>query len=718
MKGTLRARMRLLILTILIAVGGSSILAFQMLSKNEAERRVRANAAETSFALSRYFSENQEFLKGQVELVASLPTVRNTAAASIWPSGKKPKLDESSSERLDHYSEKIKSDGMAFMDLDGNYIGQSTRWPRFINLTADHPAILEVSEGRNWSGVLTDGGQLNMLVATPISVGGRFATGVVLGIKQISNNVAKTLRFSDGSEVAFLKGESILASSVPLKGSFQQSKGIVQSIDSGGHHYLGVYDVLPGTHPSQQIGYFAMRDYDSMIGPYRDMFVLFLAILVGAMFVGLLIGDRFAKGLVNPLDQVVKAAIAMRKGDTPIPFEIGKRRDEVAVLQMVFNDMVTAVEENHKLLIGMIDTDPLTGLLNHRSFQQRMRSEVATAKEAGLPLALILVDLDNFHDFNVAHGHAEGDEQLRGYASLIRAAAPGVSILARYSGDQFAVLLPRYTVADAEEVAKTIKKASSVSKELITTSIGVSELDPKVPNDEALILSTEIGLSRAKQLGRNRISRFESDLSAETPGNSQLLQQYLADGSLATVQALAAAVDAKDQYTKGHSERVADFARDLAEFTNCSPGFVELVYRAGTLHDVGKIGVPDAILSKPDALTEEERNVMETHPVLGELIVGKVPPLAVLLPGVRSHHERWDGKGYPDGLQGEQIPMMARYLAVADTFDAMTSNRPYRRALPIEIALAEIEKNAGKQFQPDIARAFVQMIRETAAQPA
>jgi diguanylate cyclase (GGDEF)-like protein len=704
--------MRLLILAILIAVGGSSILAFQMLSKQEADRRVRENAIETTAIISRYFAESLTFLGGQVRLVASLPTIKNSLYAAMEASDSKTMED-----RLVFYTDESRVEAMAMLDVTGKYFGSSAKWPKDFGSLEGHPLVESGVNGDDWSGVVSRGGKLVMLTATPVSApgGDDVILGVLVGARTVSNSIAKTLRFADDSEVAFLLGEATLASSRDFEGEFHTTAA-PQRVQSENKEFLGLYERLPGTQPEQKLGFVAMRDYDSLVGPYRDMFTLFFMILMAAMVVGLLIGDRFAKGLVKPLDDVVKAAIAMRKGQTPIPFEIGKRRDEVAVLQMVFNDMVTAVEENHKLLVGMIDTDPLTGLLNHRSFQQRMRTEVATARETGLNLALILVDLDGFHDYNVTNDHAAGDQQLKGYASLIRAASPGSAILARYSGDQFAVLLPRYDVTEAAEVAKTIKKAASVSKELITTSIGVADLDPKVPNDEALILAAELGLSRAKQLGRNRISRFESDLSAETPGNSQLLQQYLADGSLSTVQALAAAVDAKDQYTKGHSERVADFVRDLAEYMNCSPGFVELVYRAGTLHDVGKIGVPDAILSKVDQLSEEERHVMETHPVLGELIVGKVPQLAVLLPGVRSHHERWDGSGYPDGLKGEQIPMMARYLSVADTFDAMTSNRPYRKALPIDVALAEIERNAGTQFQPDLAKAFVKMVRETMPQ--
>jgi HD-GYP domain-containing protein (c-di-GMP phosphodiesterase class II) len=140
---------------------------------------------------------------------------------------------------------------------------------------------------------------------------------------------------------------------------------------------------------------------------------------------------------------------------------------------------------------------------------------------------------------------------------------------------------------------------------------------------------------------------------------------------------------------------------------------VDQVHRCGTLHDVGKIGVPDAVLQKPGRLEPEEFRLMQTHSVLGEQIVSRVPQLAELLSGVRHHHERYDGRGYPDGLAGEAIPKIARYLAVADTFDAMTSDRPYRKGLPVETALAEIEANAGTQFDPMLARAFARMMRRS-----
>lgn len=230
---------------------------------------------------------------------------------------------------------------------------------------------------------------------------------------------------------------------------------------------------------------------------------------------------------------------------------------------------------------------------------------------------------------------------------------------------------------------------------------------------EGLVMAAELAVSRAKQLGRNRVCRFDAVPGADEATDPYQLHRFLRDGSLATIQALAAAVDAKDPYTQGHSTRVAEYAARLASWTGASQSDIDLVHTTGTLHDVGKIGVPDSILQKPGRLDDEERRVMETHPVLGEVIVKKAPQLALSLPGVRHHHERWDGGGYPDGLAGEAIPYVARILAVADTYDAMTSDRPYRKGMAPETALAEIERGAGTQFDPELARAFADLMRAT-----
>ncbi len=176
-----------------------------------------------------------------------------------------------------------------------------------------------------------------------------------------------------------------------------------------------------------------------------------------------------------------------------------------------------------------------------------------------------------------------------------------------------------------------------------------------------------------------------------------------------SLRALVKALEAKDPYTKEHSERVTSLALDLAQLMGLSESDIESLRFAGHLHDIGKVGIQDHILLKPGKLTREEYEVIKKHPLIGAEIVGHISLLKEEVLIIKHHHERWDGKGYPDGLAGEDIPLLARILAVADTYDAMTSNRPYRPPLPHEVALEEIRKNAGTQFDPHIAEAFLEL---------
>jgi HD-GYP domain-containing protein (c-di-GMP phosphodiesterase class II) len=183
-----------------------------------------------------------------------------------------------------------------------------------------------------------------------------------------------------------------------------------------------------------------------------------------------------------------------------------------------------------------------------------------------------------------------------------------------------------------------------------------------------------------------------------------------------SVRMLTAAIDAKDPYTRGHSERVSRYARAIARFMDLSEEEIERVYLAGLLHDVGKIGIQDRILQKPAALTDEEYEIMKTHPERGYKIMKEIQQLADVVPGMRYHHENWDGTGYPFGLKGEQIPLIARIVAVADTFDAMTTDRPYQRRMPTEKAVERIVMLSGRRFDPRVVQAFVQAYEQGALQ--
>jgi HD-GYP domain-containing protein (c-di-GMP phosphodiesterase class II) len=176
---------------------------------------------------------------------------------------------------------------------------------------------------------------------------------------------------------------------------------------------------------------------------------------------------------------------------------------------------------------------------------------------------------------------------------------------------------------------------------------------------------------------------------------------------LDTITMLADVVEMRDAYTGGHTQRVSNYSLLLVERLDLPVGDVDLIRTGTPLHDIGKVGIPDAILQKPDKLTPEEFETMKTHTVIGAEFISKVPDLRPVLPIVRSHHERWDGRGYPDALAGDNIPHLARVVALADAFDAMTSDRPYRKGMPVEVAFAEIEKGKGLQFDPNFAAAFL-----------
>ncbi|NCB40197.1 MAG: HD domain-containing protein [Erysipelotrichia bacterium] len=178
-----------------------------------------------------------------------------------------------------------------------------------------------------------------------------------------------------------------------------------------------------------------------------------------------------------------------------------------------------------------------------------------------------------------------------------------------------------------------------------------------------------------------------------------------------TLSALTSAIDAKDSYTRGHSERVTELSMKLAVEMGVDPAEVEKIKLGGILHDIGKIGIPEAVLNKPGRLNDEEFEIIKSHPDLGLHIMGKVEFLEAIVPIIRHHHERYDGKGYPGALAGVNIPMLARIVSVADTYDAMTTDRPYRKALTNEEALKEIERCSGSQFDPDAAASFVNMMR-------
>ncbi|MDI6816136.1 MAG: diguanylate cyclase [Actinomycetota bacterium] len=384
--------------------------------------------------------------------------------------------------------------------------------------------------------------------------------------------------------------------------------------------------------------------------------------------------------------------------------------------------LVIAIQRNHRLAIDNAKLfatsmrDRLTGLSNHRYYQESLCRLIAKAKRTKKPLSLLLIDVDDFSKVNNKYGHAYGDAVLMLIGKTILANASEENETCRLSGDEFAFLMPNTSQAEALIRAEVIKKQiyrkmnETLEKGSITVSMGLSTY-PSVADDKIRLQNTAEGaLYWCKLHGKDSILLYDSAVvESLSPEDRAKKAEEVALVDLVT--SLALAVDARDSYTRLHSKGVSVLSKRLAIRLGLSIQQASRIEIAGLLHDVGKIGISDEILNKPGRLTEEEMLTIKNHSIISAQIIDSTS-LKDIVPAIRYHHERWDGNGYPDGLKNDDIPLEARIIALADTFDAMTTDRPYRKALPIADAVNEIKRCAGTQFDPELAAEFVLVIEE------
>jgi len=351
-------------------------------------------------------------------------------------------------------------------------------------------------------------------------------------------------------------------------------------------------------------------------------------------------------------------------------------------------------------------TDPLTGLGNHRHFHERLERELQHANERRLPLTLCFIDVDDFKRINDRFGHPAGDRVLSQIAARLRQTGEAF----RLGGDEFALLLPGYAESAALTAASSVvERISALELDQIgpvTVSAGVAISPQHATERDELIRLADSALYWAKEYGKNRVRGYRPDV-IELAELKRLASGPDRAARFRAAASLARAVDARDVYTGSHSQRVAELAARTARRLGLADEEVELTRLAASLHDLGKLAIPEEILRKPGPLTEPERIVLERHPQIGFRMLESlgVDPVA---DWVLHHHERWDGSGYPDGLPGERIPLGARIIFVADAYDAMISERVYRRRVSPEEAIAELGRCSGTQFDPHVVNALAQ----------
>jgi len=389
----------------------------------------------------------------------------------------------------------------------------------------------------------------------------------------------------------------------------------------------------------------------------------------------------------------------------------------VAIATMTIAAIVIRVMRAHvETLIARLSdaarTDPLTRLPNRRGFRELLDLELERARRNGAPMSVLAGDLDHFKDVNDRAGHHVGDAVLQQVAELLREGVRRLDAPARIGGEEFAVILPgsdaQTAFAVAERLRCHVRDAFADASVPITISFGVASHPRHAETASSLVRAADEALYGAKASGRNR-SVIHSPALRELAREDHEERDVEAERYLAVVLDLAEAVDVRFSGSARHSETVGRYAELMARELGLPERRVGRVRLAGLLHDVGKVGVPDAILRKPGPLTDEERAVILRHPELGAQIL-EHPSLADVQAWVAAHHERPDGAGYPRGLSGEELPLEARIIAVADAYEAMTSDRSYRDSVGHAAARAELRRHAGRQFDARVVEAFLAVL--------
>jgi diguanylate cyclase (GGDEF)-like protein len=380
----------------------------------------------------------------------------------------------------------------------------------------------------------------------------------------------------------------------------------------------------------------------------------------------------------------------------------------IAVLRHRMNALVIRLSD-------AASTDPLTQLLNRRGFRDVFDLELERSRRSGRPCALVMGDLDHFKRVNDLLGHPAGDERLRRFARVLGRGKRRIDAAARMGGEEFALLLPEtdehgaYVIA--ERLRHSVRDAFAPDQVALTVSFGVAAYPNHGATGDQLLQAADQALYVAKELGRDRTAIYRPEVTAQLLSTKEHASMRN-EGYLSAMLVLADAVDLRDAGSAAHSETVGRYAEMIAAELGLDEERVERVKLAGVLHDIGKVGVPDAVLQKAGPLDEAEWDEIQKHCELGSRLLSGAG-LEDIAGWVLAHHERPDGSGYPAGLQRSEIPPEARILAVADAYEAMVADRTYRMGIGHERARRELEAGAGTQFDPLVVEAFLRFLERS-----
>ena len=357
--------------------------------------------------------------------------------------------------------------------------------------------------------------------------------------------------------------------------------------------------------------------------------------------------------------------------------------------------------------------DGLTGLFNHRSFQDVLDSCIKKSKKENKEVSLLFMDIDNFKNYNDVNGHQRGDWLINRLGEILNKTVGDLGVVTRYGGEEFAVILYDQSEDAAldlgELIRQNIQQTYFIGQDYqpnghITVSIGVSTYPKVAKNKRELIELADNALYRAKSFDKNRVERYYNILDEiECSVNKKELE---------SIANMLNKINQKDKYTYGHSERVVIYTKKFSAYLQLSEREKKDLLLAAYLHDIGKLEIDKDLLNKREKLSESEFNVLKQHPTLGADLVSEMKELSSVVPIIKHHHEKYDGGGYPSNLKGKEIPYLARILTIVDSFDAMTSKRPYNVRKDYHQAIEEMKRCAGSHFDKELVYKFIDMLQD------
>lgn len=387
------------------------------------------------------------------------------------------------------------------------------------------------------------------------------------------------------------------------------------------------------------------------------------------------------------------------------------------LLAWLLGNMTETEAKIRKELERLATHDSLTDILNHRSFQALLDEKLEEANKENTSISLILLDIDFFKVYNDSLGHQKGDQVLKEVADILKNATKEIGYCARYGGEEFVIILPKTGIKAAKTLAEEIRRKVEetefpgidlLPKGKLTISIGIAEFPSMADNKERLIQKADEALYKAKFVSKNKVETYFSvfdELSLSLKDEEKELFN--------SIRTLTMVINAKDRYTYGHSERVMEMAKKFAEIIGLDEQQTKDIIFGSLLHDIGKIEISREVLNKPTKLNDLEWQMTKQHPQWGADIIRPLKSLKGSLDIVLYHHENYNGTGYPKGLKGEEIPFGAQLLRIIDSYDALTSHRPYKEAMSQEQAIEELQKYSGIHYDPEMLEKFCKMILES-----